>query len=296
MKISENLFIVLTIFAVVAGVIYFFYNSSTNRYESFAPNPTQTYSIQFSKEVQLRPQPQLLTQPQPLIQSPKKRVRFDDNIKCAFYKKYPNEVRKKKTEVEPDPVVDLILSEATSVSKSRPSPKPQPKPQPKPKPQTNELEPQLRLPSDSIIPSNLDLATMGDTWDASFGLPLMSQKEQGDYFARMMDNYKKYDKAVGEFYEYQTDQKAILKTDTTIDPFKPSTRSACLNGKAVADIYDEQVAGPQAIPKEIRKVTASETFYADESAMNGGRIRGSDLFGINGHGDNFESAAFGNGF
>src|SRR5437016_6191435 len=62
--ISENLFIILIIFIVIGIIIYCFYNNHSN--------------IPTSKEYFVD------------ITSPKKKVTFNDKIKCVYYKKTAN--------------------------------------------------------------------------------------------------------------------------------------------------------------------------------------------------------------
>jgi hypothetical protein len=287
MSISQNLFTIITTFIVIGGIIYFFYNASSNK------TVVEKYAV--------------------ILNQPPKRVRFDENVTCNYYTKHPNEIQKKMSEKNNDEkILDKIISNSQNTPQNPVNIPhtyyPEQKKVNLDKIQSvgvvkedvyyNQRDKNIlsQINSDSIIPSNLDLSTMGDSWDANFGMPLMSKKEQGDYFARMMDNHKKYDKSVGEFFEYVTDQKAVLKTDTTIDPFKPSTKSNTLKNKAVSEIYNEQVAGPQAVPKKIKRVTDNETYYDDETAMNGGKITGSNLFGMDEYSHQFETATFGNGF
>lgn len=352
MKISENVLVIIAIFTFVAFSVYMYFGSEDNTYNIY-----HTQHLNYTapeKKVVLKDQ--------------KKKVRFDNNVKCAYYTKLPNETKKRRnreltpmapvnfksdnmSEIESDSdsgdvfasssayesvprvkscrrnnleadnkrVNEIINSvqklprAPTSLTKSE-----YPIKTPIPKKSDDLIEtfvsdntpkngfipdavmpPKVMVPSDTIIESNLDLSTVGDTWDASFGMPLMSQKEQADYFAKMMNNFSKYKEAVGEFYEYVTDQKAVLKTDTTIDPFQPSKtpeKYKSLKGKTVGEIYDEQVSGPHAKSKEIRKVTKTETFYEDESDMNGGIIPGTKLFGFDGSSSNKMPASFGNGF
>ena len=159
----------------------------------------------------------------------------------------------------------------------------------------NENTPKIN-PAGNIIPSNFDQIDPNDKWDSSFGLPLLEKKEQAAYFVKMMDNYKNYKNTLDKFGQYLTDQSTIIKTETTIDPFKPSVRSSQLNEMTVQDIYDEQVAGPQIVQKKIKERTDSGIVYFDESEMNGGKMKGTNLSGFNGVDDRWESAAFGNGF
>lgn len=150
--------------------------------------------------------------------------------------------------------------------------------------------------SEDIIPSNLDLSTMGDSWDSSFGIPLMSKQEQSDYVARMINNHKKFNGAVTQFFDYVTDQKAVLKTDVSIDPFSPANGANKLRGKTVGEIYDEQVAGPQAVPMKIKSVGPMETIYENENPMNGGDFPGTHLKAFDSHAAMCKQATFGNEF
>ena len=137
---------------------------------------------------------------------------------------------------------------------------------------------------------------MGDSWDSSFGLPLMSKQEQTDYVARMINNHKKFNGSISEFFEYVTDQGAILKTDITINPFSQANGAKKLRGKTVGEIYDEQVSGPQAVPKKIKRVGSSETYYENESALNGGEFPGTHLRAFDSHAPSCRPASFGNEF
>ena len=148
-----------------------------------------------------------------------------------------------------------------------------------------------------IIPSNLDQTDPTDTWDSSFGLPLMSAGEKRDYFYKMQENHKKLEKSMGEFTDYQMDRSTVIKTDTSIDPFKPSHHSASLENQTIQDIYDSKVSVYKAKPKKILKKTKSETTYKHESELNGGNINGTKgLHGFDGIGDSFKAASFGNEF
>jgi hypothetical protein len=148
-----------------------------------------------------------------------------------------------------------------------------------------------------VIPSNVDQTDPNDTWDSSFGLPLMSADEKRDYFNRMQQNHKKLEKSLGEFTEYQMDRSTVIKTDTSIDPFKPCHHSPSLQDQTIKDIYDSQVSTYKAKPKKVLKTTKSETVYQHESELNGGKINGTKgLHGFDGIGDTFKAASFGNEF
>lgn len=154
------------------------------------------------------------------------------------------------------------------------------------------------MPNDMhLMPSNFDQTDPNETWDESFGLPLMSKEEKKKFFNKMQQNHKKYEKSISEFAKHQTDRSTIIKTDTTIDPFKPDHRSKKLKGQTIKEIYDAQVAGPKAKPKKIKKRTSTTVVYENESELNGGLLAGTkELHGYDGINNSHKSADFGNEF
>ena len=100
-----------------------------------------------------------------------------------------------------------------------------------------------------IKPSNTEEPEQ--TWYNSFFTPLMDEEEKAKYYAKLMQNYKNYEKSFGEFINYQTDNDTLIITDTTIDRFKAEKINNKGKGKAIKDIYDELVAPPKAKPKEM---------------------------------------------
>ncbi|XWV24829.1 hypothetical protein QJ856_gp0954 [Tupanvirus deep ocean] len=148
----------------------------------------------------------------------------------------------------------------------------------------------------TICPSNLDQTDPEAMWDASFGLPLMTKEDKKKFITKMQKNHKDFQKSLGQFTQYQMDDSTIIKNDTTIDPFKSDHRSKSLKGRTVKEIYDEQVAGPKAKPKRIKAQTSTTTIYEDETEINGGKIKGTNLHAFDGINDGFKTAAFGNEF
>ena len=134
-----------------------------------------------------------------------------------------------------------------------------------------------------------------DSWDARFGIPLMDDKTKNKYAKKMIQENKQYGKSFGKFQQHQLDKNAIIKTDITIDPFKPENREA-YKGLAVKDIYNKQIAGPKAIPKKILGQAKTFTIYQDESEMNGGNITGANLSGYDNISSRFKSADLKNEF
>ncbi len=136
----------------------------------------------------------------------------------------------------------------------------------------------------------------GDTiWDAHFGLPLTTKNEKQKYIKQLHKNHDNYQKSLGKFNHYQTDNGTLIQTDVTINPFKPIKSAKSLKGRSIKEIYDQQVAGPKAKPKKIRSISNSGTVYDDELEMNGGKIKGTNMCGFEG-GSEFRPAAFGNEF
>lgn len=277
MVISERIFNILIMLAVIIIVLYFYFNSD---------------------EIGVIPR----AKPEH-FSTPDKKVRFDDNVKYIYYDKLgPSKTSRIKTRIKTPYAktfydvnsdsseidVDEVLSEITNPEKNIPEPNPLKHSVP-----NEDYSPRS---TKHVLPSNLEFNNPEDKWDSSFGIPLMNPKEQADYFVKMMNNYKKYGTAVGDFYEYQTDNSTLIKSDVFIDPFKPSTKSKNLKGVAVSEIYDESVKGPVAKPKKIKSINGSTVVYEDESEMNGGKIMGTNLSGFNGYAESHRPASFGNEF
>ena len=149
----------------------------------------------------------------------------------------------------------------------------------------------------NVKPSNLE--DNNSDWDAGFGLPLMSKQEKTKFAEKIRQEHDDYTKSLGKFTKYKTDNSTIIKTDVTIDPFKPPkpNRYNPQQGRSIKDIYDEQVAGPKAIQKKIIGKTSSGPIYENEDEMNGGQIKGSKtLFGYDCANDKFKNAVFGDEF
>ena len=133
------------------------------------------------------------------------------------------------------------------------------------------------------------------SWDAQFGLPLINTNSKKKIAQQIKKEHDEYNKSLGKFNKYQMDKKSLIKTDITIDPFK-SENKRHFKGKAIRDIYDEQVAGPKATPKKIIRRCGSSIIYDNESEMNGGMLSGTSMHGYNGSKYGFKSANFGNEF
>lgn len=147
-----------------------------------------------------------------------------------------------------------------------------------------------------VCPCNLDMTNPEDLWDSNFGLPLMTKDEKNSFVAKMQQNNRDYQKSLGQFTKYQMDDSTLIKTDITIDPFKPEHLSGTLKGRSIREIYDEQVAGPKVIPKKIKSKTFGLTIYENETENNGGHIKGTSLYGYDGINNEPQSAYFGNQF
>lgn len=139
------------------------------------------------------------------------------------------------------------------------------------------------------IPNSLD-KDIEPRWDSAFGAPLMSAAEKKKFTDSIKKDHKQYERSLGKFSQY------LMDKSTVIEPFKPNTKSSKLKGRPIQDIYNEQVAGPKAKPKQIKRKTDTMIVYDDETEMNGGSLGGTD---VNAFDENFAShklAAFGNEF
>lgn len=315
---SKNIFNILIIFIVVGFVVYSFYNCNqittksdnvmihTKKINEYYQIPkekfqvTQTSNInQNSKINQIdrinRINSYLSNENKNSVsektKSPK-RVFFDSKV--TYYNYDANSPPKSITKSKPV-IKNYSASKTTEDKKIDKLIK------------ENKQSPKINL-SGNIIPSNFDVTNPNEKWDSSFGLPLMDKKEQAAFFTKMMDNYGKYTQTLDKFGQYVTDQSTVIKTDTTIDPFKSSMNSEKLHGKTVQEIYDEQVRGPRIVEKKIKARTSDGIVYHDESELNGGLMKGINLVGANDWGSNsygfgldrgqehWDTAAFGNGF
>lgn len=264
----------ILIFIILAIVLYFFYQNirsckSTENYKKTKSMKNKSKNIQAQKT--------------------KKKVRFNDDIEYNIYSD------KSSTDIMVSPYrtsdsicdtnkidVDSILSQISSDSIM-----------------SNESSVSNGSLHDNnitnkVVPSNLPFENAEDLWHSSFGKPLLSQNEKNKFSEKIKQDHEEYEKCLGQFSKYQMDNNTIIKTDVTIDPFKKSDENK-LKNMSVKDIYDRQVAGPQIKPKNIKKTNNHSTIYEDESEMNGGFIKGTQLHGFDGASD-FKSAAFDNEF
>lgn len=197
----------------------------------------------------------------------KKKVRFDDNVKYHYYDK----------SIDIDKILYGTCEQQLSDQDSN----------------ETQLEP---IPDFKINASNLEMPE--NTWDASFGVPLVNKDERKVHFDRVQKSNKKYEQNMGDFIEYQTDRSAVVEPEFKIDPFKPTKVSNELTSKKIREIYDAQVQTPKAKPKKIKNKSLGVTYYENECENNGGMIRGTHLHGSRGsrHTETYGSAAFGNEF
>jgi len=300
--VSNNILTIILILLIVGIIAYFYYN-----YKNFG-NITDTTIVapKDSNENKIK----------------KRRVRFNDNVKYNTYNKQYSDNedsddtlfinspkidrnRSKNSSIDIDNMLALVSSSTSNSSTSSSARSSSAR-------ATNKknLSPNIQTKLDSnrcssdtedyestnkIYPSNLDQTDPEALWDASFGLPLMDKNEKKKFINKMQKNHKEYGKSLGQFVKYQMDDSTLIKTDITIDPFKCETQKP-LMGNTIKEIYDRQVEGPKAKPKRIKTKTAACTIYEDESELNGGIIKGSDLYGFDGINNGYKTAAFGNEF
>ena len=266
---SNNIILIIFILLLVGIFIYFYYT-----------NGKENEPLDENKE--------LIPSKNNYARNRSKKVRFNNNIKYNTYSKNSSDASASSSNQNArlrSPTISRKLKiDVDSILRSDDRSSPE-----------IDLD-GIILRKNKVMPSNLDIKDPEETWYSSFGLPLMSKAEKQDFCEKMKENHKNYEKSLGEFTKYQTDSSTIIKTDITIDPFKPEKRNNKLKGKAIKDIYDKQVAGPKAKPKRIKHRTATSTIYEDESELNGGTISGTNLHGFDGVNDGFKQASFGNEF
>ncbi|AGF85210.1 hypothetical protein QJ854_gp572 [Moumouvirus goulette] len=278
----------ILIFLIIGIVLYFFYSTMKENYTNTNTKIKNKTSKKICKKNGKN--------------GTKKRVRFNDNIE---YNIYSNKLRSTDTLSSPHSIsgqystsdqhskfdncyisnekspnkidVDSILSQVSSDCSM-----------------TDSINSEsIQSENNQVVPSNLS-DNAEDIWHSSFGKPLLTQQEKNKFTQKIQKNHKNYEKCLGQFVKYQMDDNIVIKTDTTIDPFK-NPNDPNLKNMTIKDIYDKQVTGPKAKPKIIKKTTGNSVMYDDESELNGGFIKGTNLQGFDGTSD-FKSAAFDNEF
>lgn len=274
---ANNIYLIIFILIIIAIIVYFYYNG-----KSIIPsiNDTNDNNKIHSNNASIKTpkRKQIQSNLKKILKNNRKKVRFDDKInvfspnknKSNTKSKYGSKYNSNKP-IDVDSIMgkEIDLDEVLSDNKQFTS---------------------------KVMPANLDITDPEQSWYNNFGSPLIGADEKKKFYAKMQKNYKNYEKAMGEFTKYQTDNSTIIKTDVTIDPFKPENRNNKLKGKAIKDIYDEQVAGPKAKPKKIKHQTDTNVIYDNESELNGGLISGSNLCAFDNISDDYKAAAFGNEF
>jgi len=133
-----------------------------------------------------------------------------------------------------------------------------------------------------------------DTWDYSFGLPLMSCYAKQKYTDNMNKNHQKYLNSMSEYTEHQTDKSIILQKDIEISKFNRNNDNSNI-GKKIKDIFDEQTANINVPTKNIINQTDNLITYDNESSMNAGNLLGASFSGFE-HGCNFKNVTDDNDF
>jgi len=268
--ISKKIFNILILLIIIAIIIYFYYNDTGDKNVI-----TKKKSVNKPK----RSNRKIIKKKKCSQKSNQKKVRFNDNVKYYYYD--VNEQADDKIDIDrilnKKKVAPGLLKETKSV----------------------EIMPTVDgggTFAEQIVPMNQEQGNADDTWDANFGLPLITKKESHNHFDKMQKSNRKYEQSMSDFTEYQVDRSSLVEPEFKIDPFKPSTKSATLKNQKIKDIYDMQVAAPTAAPKKIKKVTSDLITYENDSENNGGLIQGTNLHGFDGHNNIFGSAAFGNEF
>ena len=91
---------------------------------------------------------------------------------------------------------------------------------------------------DQIV-SDMSEGTDEKKWFSTFGKPLITPDDKDYYAKKIKKSYHNYQKSISDFTQHLTDDNTIIKTDTTIDLFKPDNKK--YQGKSIKEIYDQQV-------------------------------------------------------
>lgn len=139
--------------------------------------------------------------------------------------------------------------------------------------------------SDSITESNPrphNASSDSPSWDTAFKFPLTSDIDRKKYIKKIHSDHKKYLNSMGKFSSYLTDNSTLIKTDVTITPFDTKN-------KTIKEIYDQQTCGPTPIKKKILSKNGYLTTYEDEPEINGGKIKGLNVYGYDGNNNSYGS-------
>ena len=284
--ISNNIILIFFILIVIGVIVYFYHNYKNMRY---IQNEDNTVTLMENNK-----------------KKNNKRVRFNDNVKYNTYRNNSsisstnnflgnsdnsfNCATKNKSKINVDDILTSIIPNncsldlCNSINTNTNS-------------ENSIISDQLPIKKiTNIFPSNFDHTDPEAMWDASFGLSLVNKDEKQIFTDKIKKNHKEYDESLGQFIQYQMDNSSLIKTDITIDPFKPEHKSNRLKGQTIKEIYDQQVAGPKAKPKRIKAKTSNNIIYEDESELNGGTLNGTNLCAFDNTNDIYKMAEFGNEF
>uniref|UniRef100_A0A6G6ABM8 Uncharacterized protein n=1 Tax=Borely moumouvirus TaxID=2712067 RepID=A0A6G6ABM8_9VIRU len=280
---SSNIILMILIFLIIGIVLYFFYSSMK---ENFTNTNIKSKKKSSKKSCKKNCKKDIK----------KKRVRFNDNIEYNIYSNRSKSsdisspyltsnqhsnfdecyisCNKSPNEINVDSILSQVSSDCSVISNSIDSES-------------------ISNEDNNVVPSNLP-DDAENIWHSNFGKPLLTQQEKNKFTHKIQKDHKNYEKCLGQFVKYQMDDSTVIKTDITIDPFK-KPNDPNLKNMTIKDIYDKQVSGPKAKPKNIKNTVGNTVTYDDESELNGGFIKGTNLQGFDGASD-FKSAAFDNEF
>ena len=222
-----------------------------------------------------------------------KRVQFNDDVDCRYFRS--DRVQPPSQTTVEFPKQDTVSLADRIRSKLKRSGIQVAEPEIKPDFTRADIEARIPIGIEAA-PKHLIEPSATDTWDSSFGIPLMDPEEKRMFAQRMQANMNKYTHAVDKFAEFRDNRDNVEKAQTTLDPFVTDHRSSSLIGKTIKEIYDEQTAGPRPKPKEVLDRTRTNTYYKDENSMNGAYLEGTRLTGFDGLGDMWQTSQFSNGF
>lgn len=267
---ANNIMLLIIILVFIGIIVYFYYNQKKLSAFTLINTPKILNETNKAKHKKNR-----------------KKVRFDDNVTYYTYDK--NYINKKSDNVKHSQIdMDKLFTSPQYSNELTNS--------------DHDTYTDVRddILSNDVRPANLDTILLQEensetTWDSTFGLPLMTQNEKQKHIDKIHKNYKDYEKSLGKFVKYQTDDSMLINVNTNINPFDPN-KADTIKGKTIKKIYDSYVEGPKAKPKQIKYQSDTSLIYKDESELNGGKLLGTKLSAFDKDGNDFKSANFSNEF
>ena len=143
------------------------------------------------------------------------------------------------------------------------------------------------------VGSESDIPTSDNNrWDAQFGKPLVRASQRRKFNDKMRKEHREHQKSFSKFNRYMMDDKAVIKTNTSLNLFRDPKASKRFQDRPIGDIYDSIVAPPRARPKKVSHKKGSTVMYDDDEEANSGELRGTHFKCFDERDETFGKAKF----